>query len=169
MSLTPRLTLRRNLRMTEAASNRIVVLMAMMDITHRRLPKHLWSHPSVAIMLGVNNDVVALTQAYLEHRRRPGPWMQRELRLVQGGANARLWDTSAGVPLDLVTLPTKSDEVRLTHLLSLGTFQGWRVDRDLLHRVERMIGRSCGQSWSSLEEALTAQRAAAAQERTAAA
>lgn len=155
--------------MTEMSSNRMVTLLAMQDITYRRLPRHLWSHTVVSTLLGVSPVFLGLTQAYLEHRRHDGPWMQRELRLTETGRHARVWDLVTDQPLDLVTLPTESDQVQLTHLLGLGTYRSIRVERSLLQKVERIIGHGCGATWATLEEAITAQRTAAVRERTIAA
>jgi hypothetical protein len=154
LTSTPRFAVRKNLRMTESSSNRMVVLLAMRDITYRRLPRHLWAHPVVATMLGVNPEILAFTQAYLEYRRHAGPWTGGELRLTEDGHHARVWDSSTDYPLDLISLPSASDEVRLTHLLNEGVQRSCRITKPLLRRMELIIARACATTWAGLEEAL---------------
>lgn len=158
MPSSPCFSIRKNLRMTETSSNRMVVLLAMRDITHRRLPPLLWSHPAVATMLGVSPELLALVQAYLEHRRHPGPWKPYEVQFIASDSfHARVWDTVFSRPAHYVALPVQGDEVRLAHVLRLGTQESFRVAKPLLLKAERIVGQACGATWSNLEEALVSQ------------
>ncbi|MFD7835637.1 hypothetical protein [Streptomyces sp. NPDC059761] len=154
------LAVRSALGITSKQSHRIVAFAALGDVTRRR-PRWQWTHPGVADQLGVPDTFVELLQGYLELRA-----LSRQLSTERGirlhtPHGAQLYRIPDGMPLDLVNLgPSQEHEALLGGLLREAISRKVRVDGETVLEVERLMGRSCGQTWEDLTAAFQRQRTA---------